>query len=87
MGTWNQDRRAIASHASWARLALFSSYVVVNTWSRPLRQEARNIGGQLDIALTLFSDLDSTLSFGVAAARPEGGPASREFMASLKLLR
>ena len=74
-------------YASWARLALFSSYVVVNTWSRPLRQEARNIGGQLDIALTLFSDLDSTLSFGVAAARPEGGPASREFMASLKLLR
>ena len=74
-------------YASWARLALFSSYLVIDTWSRPLRQDARDVGGQVDIALTLFSDLDSTLSFGLAAARPEGGPSSREFMVSLKLLR
>ena len=87
MGTWNQDRRAAASHASWARLALFSSYLTTDTWSRPLRREARDVGGQVDIALTLFSDLDSTLSFGAAAARPQGGPSGREFMASLKLLR
>ncbi|HJW09316.1 MAG TPA: hypothetical protein VJ483_06745 [Holophagaceae bacterium] len=72
--------------ANWARFALFTSYLATDLGAPALRQNVRSLGTQVDISLTLFSDLESTLSFGYAMAR-SNGRNDYEVMASLKLLR
>lgn len=67
-------------YANWARAALFTS--VLNTGGRNIR----NVGGQIDLSLVMFSNLDSMLSVGYAKAFDEGR-RSNEVMMSLKLLR
>ena len=73
-------------YANRAHLALFSSYLGTDLARRDLRRNVVNAGAQVDLSLVLFSDLASTLSFGYAVAR-DGSRYSREFLASLKVLR
>ena len=67
-------------YANWARLALFSGAL------RTGGQNIHDIGGQVDVSLVLFSNLDSMFSFGYAKAFSHGRDAN-EVMVSLKLLR
>lgn len=52
-----------------------------------LGQRVGDVGAQLDFRLVFFSALESTLSFGYATAVEKGERMTREFMASLKILR
>ncbi|HUP45921.1 MAG TPA: hypothetical protein VM779_10460, partial [Thermoanaerobaculia bacterium] len=73
-------------YANWARLALFSSMLVMDVGTASARRDLYSVGAQVDVSLVIFSSLDSTLSFGVATAF-ENGRGSDEVMVSLKLLR
>jgi len=73
-------------YARWMRLALFSSGIVTNFDSQPLRRKLLNAGGQLDFQLVLFSVMKSTFSLGYAAAVEKDWRISKEFMISLKIL-
>jgi hypothetical protein len=46
-----------------------------------------NAGAQVDVRLVMFSNLESTLSFGYAVGFAPDGSHPTEFMASLKILR
>ncbi len=63
-------------YANWARVNLFTS--ALRTGGRSVH----DIGGQIDLSMVLFSNLESMLSVGYARAG-----RSNDFMASLKLLR
>lgn len=85
-----------ALYFNWARFALFTSAIRTNLdargGSQPLpqfgvRRTLANVGGQVDFRLVLFSALESTLSFGYAAAFEQNRPTEKEFMVSLKILR
>jgi len=73
-------------YTNWSRLALFSSGLITDITSSDLRRETWNIGGQVDLSLVMFSNLESTFSVGYAVAI-SGGSSSDEFLVSLKLLR
>jgi hypothetical protein len=73
-------------YTNWARLALFSGGLVTDMTHSEFRRNVADIGGQIDLSLVMFSNLESTFSVGYATAL-EKGRASHEFMASLKLLR
>lgn len=79
----------------WARLALFTSGIMVNhdgkAGSKPLPQfgvkrSLLNFGSQLDFQIVMLSRFNSTLSFGYAMAIEKDQPPSKEFMISLKIL-
>jgi hypothetical protein len=74
-------------YTNWSRLSLFTSGLVTNMTDDVARQEIGNVGAQLDFSTVLFSNLDSMISFGYAAAFPEKGDRSDEVMISLRLLR
>ena len=74
-----------SAYATWARLAFFASGIVTNVDSAPLERKLADVGAQTDIRLTVFSNLDATLSFGYAAALEPRERAQKEFMASLKI--
>ncbi|HET7712564.1 MAG TPA: hypothetical protein VFL80_11590, partial [Thermoanaerobaculia bacterium] len=76
-----------ALYSNWMRLALFSSALVTDVTKSALRQDAYNVGGQLDFSIVVFSNLDATFSVGYARAFLEQGRSSDEVMVSLKLLR
>jgi len=73
-------------YANWSRLALFSSGLITDITSSDLRRDTWNIGGQVDLSLVIFSNLESTFSVGYAVA-VSGGSSSDEILVSLKLLR
>ena len=73
-------------YANWARLTVFASYLGTDITQPEFRRNVTSAGAQIDMSLTLFSDLPSTLSIGYALARNQGRN-STEFMASLKVLR
>jgi len=93
MVEWNlpplRFRRAGTSgfYATWLRPAVFATVLATNLDDSGLRRTLGNVGGQVDLRLTLLSRLDMTLSVGYAAAFEEGQPARDEFMLSLKVLR
>ncbi len=79
----------------WARLALFTSGIMVNfdskTGSKPLPQfgvkrTLFNFGSQLDFQIVMLSRFNSTFSVGYAMAIEKKQPLSKEFMISLKIL-
>jgi hypothetical protein len=76
-----------ALYLNWAQLALFGSGVVTNLDLPDEQERVVDFGGQLDVKLVIFSNLESTLSFGYAAAVREHQRPTDEFMASLKILR
>jgi hypothetical protein len=75
-----------SAYFRWARLALFSSGIVTNPNWDGGRRELLNVGGQIDFRLVTFSLLNSTLSFGYAAALERDRKLTDEFMVSLKIL-
>jgi hypothetical protein len=75
-----------AFYCNWARPALFASGLATNVDSQPNRRELLNLGGQLDFRLVMLSHLNTTLSFGYAAAVEKNKKPAKEFMVSLKIL-
>jgi hypothetical protein len=76
-----------ALYCNWAQLVFFSNGIVTNMDIGSERRTAGDLGAQLDFRLVFFSALESTLSFGCAAAVEKDQRASREYMISLKILR
>lgn len=74
-------------YCNWARLALFSTGIVVNPDSKPDRRTLLNAGGQLDFRLVIISSLEATLSLGYAGAFERGQRTDTEFMVSLRIPR
>jgi hypothetical protein len=79
----------------WARLALFTSGIMVNfdskVGSKPLPQfgvkrTLLDFGSQLDFQIVMLSRFNSTFSVGCAMAVEKNQPPSKEFMISLKIL-
>jgi hypothetical protein len=75
-----------SAYLRWARLALFSSGIMTDIDRKRQRRELVNVGGQIDFRLVTFSLLNSTLSIGYAIALEDDHRASKELMASLKIL-
>ncbi len=74
-------------YCNWMQLNIFSGGIATNLDSDTYGRELANTGAQLDMQLVLFSMLESTLSFGFAAAYEKGNAATTEYVISLKLLR
>jgi hypothetical protein len=74
-------------YANWMQFSLFSSGIVANFTGDLEQRELGTAGVQVDFKVVMFSNLESTLSFGWASAFEEGHGPEREIMASLKLLR
>ncbi|HEY6953022.1 MAG TPA: hypothetical protein VI758_11475 [Bacteroidota bacterium] len=72
---------------NWSQLMLFTSGIVTNFDSNPDKRSFANAGAQLDFKLVMFSLLESTFSFGYAAAVQQDQRLSKEFMFSLKILK
>ena len=84
-----------ALYSNWIRTAFFSSAIQVNIdgerATEPLaqygyRRTLFNFGAQIDFRLVLFSNLQSTLSIGLARALETDIKATDEFMISLKIM-
>ncbi len=73
-------------HATWARMALFTSGLETNLDDAAVRQRFGDAGLQVDVRFTALSRLDLTLSVGYAVATEESGDTTDEFMLSLKVL-
>ena len=73
-------------YCTYARTAVFASGIITNMDDSAFRQEVGNVGAQIDFRLVIFSALESTLSFGYAAAKEESHRMDTEFMISLKIL-
>jgi hypothetical protein len=73
-------------YCTYASIALFGTGLVTNLDDTAFRREAINAGGQVDFRLVIFSALESTLSFGYAAAWEENRKVQTEFMVSLKIM-
>jgi hypothetical protein len=74
-------------YCNWAQMALFSGAIVTDFHDASARRTVGNAGAQMDFRLVLFSVLESTLSFGYAAAVEKHQRRTEEFMVSLKILK
>ncbi len=74
-------------YCNWMQLALFTSGIATNLDRPEERARVVDAGAQLDWKLVIFSNLESTLSVGYAAAVAEDERPTDEFMISLKILR
>ncbi|MFQ5609214.1 MAG: YncE family protein, partial [Woeseiaceae bacterium] len=73
-------------YLSWARPAIFVSYLQTNLDQAFAKTNARSVGAQIDFRFTVMARMDMTLSAGYARAY---GPAmidDEEFMISLKIM-
>jgi hypothetical protein len=75
------------AYANWVQPVLFTGGLIADSDTASPARKLGNIGGQADLKLVLFSNLESTLSVGYAAAFGVNRTPSREFMISLKILR
>jgi hypothetical protein len=75
-----------AFYATWLRLSLFSTALATNVDDDALRRELADAGAQADVRFQLFARQPLTLSGGYARAFEKDGPASDEWMLSLKIL-
>ncbi len=73
-------------YLSWARPALFASYLTTNLDSTVIQQEAQSYGIQIDFRFTLMSRLNMTLSTGYAKAYGNNSFTDEEWMVSLKIM-
>jgi hypothetical protein len=84
---WRFRRAGVPGfYASWLRPAVFAGALGTNLDETSLRRVVENVGGQIDLRLSMLSELDLTISVGGALAF-EDGRTSREAMISLKILR
>lgn len=74
-------------YLSWARPALFASYLTTNLDDSLIRDSVTNVGLQIDFQFTILSRLNMTLSLGYAKGFGNSSILDDdEFMASLKIL-
>ena len=73
-------------YATWLRPALFGAVLVTDPDFAPYRVTTYNVGGQLDLRLTLLSRLKATFSAGYGLAMRPGVAPTDEYMMSLKIL-
>jgi hypothetical protein len=74
-------------YVSWARPSLFASALETDVTNATFRQQAYDVGGQLDFQLHVMHRFPMMLSVGVAEGFGGGGGlAKTEFMASLQVL-
>ena len=73
-------------YLNWARPAIFATGLVTNLDTSAGRQEVGNVGAQVDLAFTMLSRLDMTLSFGYAVGMGANFDSPDEFMVSLKIM-
>jgi hypothetical protein len=73
-------------YVSWARPALFTTALETDVTNAAFRQQAYDVGGQLDFQLHVMHRWPMMLSVGVAEGFGGGGFAKTEFMASLQVL-
>lgn len=73
-------------YGSWIRPAVFTSALVTDPDSAELRDDAYNVGLQLDLQLQVLHRLPMMLSFGYARGFGGNGAGEDEFMVSLKVL-
>ena len=71
---------------SWARTALFATYLTTNLDQTVIQQNTRNLGIQVDFRFTIMSRLDMTLSTGYAKAYGNDSFTDDEWMVSLKIM-
>ena len=81
-------RRAgtLALYASWARVSLFGSGLVVNPDDDATVRRLADLGAQVDVRMQLLTQAPLTLSFGYARAFERRERALEEWMVSLKVL-
>ena len=75
-----------SAYLRWAGLSFFASGLITDPDVAAASRSFSSVGAQLDVRLVTLSHLDSTLSFGYAAARGDGAPLSSTFMFSFKLM-
>ena len=73
-------------YISWARPELFATALETDVTNAAFRQQAYDVGGQLDFQLNVMHRWPMMLSVGVAQGFGGGGFAKTEFMASLQIL-
>lgn len=73
-------------YASWARPAVFATALLTDPHDGDFREEAYNLGIQLDFQLQVLHRLPMMLSVGYARGLQGGGLGEDEFMVSLKVL-
>lgn len=73
-------------YVTWARPELFATALETDVTNAEFRQQAYDVGGQLDFQLHVMHRWPMTLSVGVARGFGGGGFATTEFMASLQVL-
>ena len=73
-------------YLSWARPELFATALETDFNNATFRQQAYNVGGQLDFQLHVMHRWPMMLSFGVARGFEGGGFGRTEFMLSLQVL-
>jgi hypothetical protein len=73
-------------YVTWARPALFATALETDVTNAEFRQQAYDVGGQLDFQLHVMHRWPMMLSVGVARGFGGGGFATTEFMASLQVL-
>jgi hypothetical protein len=73
-------------YVSWARPSLFATALETDVTNATFRQQAYDVGGQLDFQLHVMHRFPMMLSVGVAEGFGAGGLGKTEFMASLQVL-
>ena len=71
---------------SWARPELFVGALETDPLSREFRQNARDVGAQVDFQLHVMHRQPMMLSAGVARGFGANGLGTTEFMLSLEVL-
>jgi len=73
-------------YVSWGRPAVFATALLTDPQDGDYRQDAYNVGAQIDFQLQVLHRLPMTLSFGYAVGFEGAGLGESEFMLSLKVL-
>jgi hypothetical protein len=73
-------------YLTWASATLFGGAITTNLDDEAVRETVKNVGGQIDFKVVMFTNLSATLSFGYAYAWGGERPSGTEFMASLKIM-
>ena len=72
-------------YASWIRTSLFATALSTNVDAADLRTKSANVGGQIDLRMTLLSHHDLTASVGYAVGFTDGRRRTDELMISLRI--
>jgi hypothetical protein len=74
-------------YGNWVRTSLFLAGLTTDFDLAPIRRTIGDAGAQIDFRFTMLARMDTTLSFGYAAAFEHGAAPRHEAMVSLKVMR